>query len=196
MGRCNLPAVLQAAALFLSSIREISAASWTAQSLPDPQKEPHQCGRQTAGWVCSPDGLLATEQMDVIQGNIVAIRKGEDPYTGLSCDKQQVWVPIELLVVVVESTSGRGDAPERIEAFARGVHDRFGVGTCGSGVVLALATTDRQVRLQRAMLRLCCSCRLLTLCTLRSIAADICTSSNMQPTEHPSLLVIRATEAQ
>lgn len=51
--------------------------------------------------------------------------------------------------MVVGKVDGHGDASKRVQRFATGVHDRFGVGSkeCGSGVVIALSVEDRQVRI-------------------------------------------------
>lgn len=120
--------------------------AWDVKAFPDPQKSPSACGRDVTGWVCSPDGRLAPAELNVIEGHIRAIHAGEKPYKKFVCDETGEEVAAEMLVVVVDKVAGgRGDAATAA-AFARGLHDRLGVGTCGSGVVLMVSVQDRQVR--------------------------------------------------
>ena len=122
------------------------ARAWTAADLPDPQTSPEACGRETTGWICSPDALVSGESLNVLEGTVRHIYAGKEPYTKLTCPENGDAVPAEVLVAVVRRVDGRGDAERKVEAFARGLHNRFGVGTCGSGVVLALSVEDRHVR--------------------------------------------------
>jgi hypothetical protein len=102
-------------------------------------------------WVCSPDGLVSDHRLDIIQGNINFIYAGEDPYSKVYCAATHQNVSIELLAVVIDEVDGPGDAYQRVAAFTRGIHNRFGVGSmeCGSGAVLVISVSDRQVRLTR-----------------------------------------------
>ena len=97
--------------------------------------------------MCSPDGLVDGHTLDVVQGHINAIHDGTDPYSTLLCPATGKNVPVEVLATVVGKVDGRGEPRQRVERFATGVHDRFGVGSkeCGSGVVIAVSVEDRQV---------------------------------------------------
>lgn len=105
------------------------------------------CRRSVSGWVCSPDGLVKDHMLDVIQGHINAIYYGEDPYSKVFCGAKHQNTSIQVLAVVIDKVDGRGDASRRVARFARGVHDRFGVGSadCGSGAVVVVSVDDRQV---------------------------------------------------
>ena len=52
-----------------------------------------------------------------------------------------------MLAVVIDKVDGHGAASKRVAKFARGIHDRFGVGSadCGSGAVVVVSVDDRQV---------------------------------------------------
>jgi hypothetical protein len=53
----------------------------------------------------------------------------------------------QVAVAVVKSVGGAGSAATRAERFAKAVHDSWGVGdACGSGILLLVATEDRQAR--------------------------------------------------
>jgi hypothetical protein len=93
------------------------------------------------------DGFVTDRKLDVIQGDINAIYAGEDPYSKVFCDATQRNTAVELLAVVIDKVDGFGDASRRVAAFARGIHDRFGVGSaaCGSGAVVVVSVEDRQV---------------------------------------------------
>jgi Modulator of levamisole receptor-1 len=139
-------------ALLLSLVVCVSSASpaWDARDFPNPQTDPSTCGRDVKGWVCSPDGVVSSESLAVTEGNIRAIYAGTNPYKKLFCKSSQTEVPAEVFVAVVNRVGGSGPPEKRAESFARALHDRFGVGSCGSGVVLLLAVEDRQVRLRDA----------------------------------------------
>jgi hypothetical protein len=123
------------------------ASAWTPQIFPDPQKDPAACGRDVTGWVCSPDKLVKPESLSVIEGTIRAIHSGIEPYTKMTCPETGEKVFAEVLVAAVQKVDGFGSETHRVEQFARGLHDRFGVGSCGSGVVLAISVDDRKVSL-------------------------------------------------
>jgi Modulator of levamisole receptor-1 len=97
--------------------------------------------------VCSPDGLLDADTLSVIQGDINKIFSGEPPYSPLYCPATELDTAVEVLAVIVDKVDGPGDAPTRVKRFAKGVHNRFGVGSrkCGSGIVVAVSVDDRQV---------------------------------------------------
>lgn len=126
----------------------LPAAAWNVHNFPNPQESPRECGRDVTGWVCSPDNLVPKDTLSVVEGHIRAIYNGETPYSKVTCPETGTAVSAEVLVAVVESVEGSGSAPARAQAFARGLHDRFGVGTCGSGVVFLVSVMDRQVRCQ------------------------------------------------
>jgi hypothetical protein len=121
------------------------AGAWTSENFPDPQKDPQACGRDVTGWVCSPDKLVKPESLAVIEGTIRAIHEGIEPYKQMLCAETGELVPSEILVAAVRKVDGSGSTAQRVEGFARGLHNRFGVGTCGSGVVLVISVDDRQV---------------------------------------------------
>jgi hypothetical protein len=121
------------------------AGAWTAANFPDPLKDPPACGRDVTGWVCSPDKLVKPDSLAVIEGTIRAIHKGIEPYKQMLCVETGQSVPSEIFVAAVKKVDGSGSKAQRVEEFARGLHDRFGVGTCGSGVVLVISVDDRQV---------------------------------------------------
>lgn len=131
------------------------ARAWSVANFPDPQSNPEACGRATTGWICSPDALVSGESLSVLEGTVRHIYAGKEPYTTLTCPDTGEAAPVEVLVAVVRKVDGRGDADSRVEAFARGLHDRFGVGSCGSGVVLAVSVEDRHVRSRRRALLPC-----------------------------------------
>lgn len=120
---------------------------WTVDSLPDPQTNPEACGRDVKGWVCSPDGLVDKDTLSVIQGYIVTIYAGKNPYSELYCSTKGQDVPAELMAVVVNNVEGHGNPADKVAHFASGIHDRFGVGSkqCGSGAVIVMSVEDRQV---------------------------------------------------
>lgn len=145
-----MPRLLQILlSIALSAVSD--ARGWTVASLPDPTASPHECGRDVAGWVCSPDGLVNQADLDTIQGYITTIYSGVYPYSELTCSEQytDVEVPVEIMAVIVDQVQGTGDAATKVAAFTKGIHARFGVGdaVCGSGVVLVVSVNDRQVRL-------------------------------------------------
>lgn len=134
--------MLAAIALFLPLVY-----GWTINSLPDPQADPQGCGRDVKGWVCSPDGLVATDELSVIQGNIMTIYDGAYPYSKMICPRSDEDVPVELMAIIVNKVDGKGDPAMRVARFATGIHDRFGVGSkdCGSGAVIVMSVQDKQV---------------------------------------------------
>lgn len=123
------------------------AYGWTIDSLPNPQANPAACGRDVKGWVCSPDGLVGKSELNVIQGNIMTIFDGSHPYSKMFCPQTGSDVHVELMAVVVNRVDGNGDPAMKVERFATGIHDRFGVGSkeCGSGAVIVMSVQDRQV---------------------------------------------------
>lgn len=123
------------------------ANGWSVDTLPDPRTNPLACGRPAAGWVCSPDGLMVTDDLSVIQGYISTIYAAEYPYSELFCPDASQYVPIELMAVIIDEVQGTGDVAVKVSNFAKGILTRFGVGSkvCGSGAVIVISVEDRQV---------------------------------------------------
>eukprot|EP00892_Ulva_mutabilis_P011785 jgi/Ulvmu1/897/UM101_0005.1 len=138
---------MKAVLLALLAILSSSAYGWSVDSLPDPQTNPKACGREVIGWVCSPDGVVDKDTLSIIQGNIVTIYAGKDPYSELYCPHTGENVPVELMAVIVSKVDGDGNPADKVAHFAAGLHDRFGVGSkaCGSGAVIVISVKDRQV---------------------------------------------------
>lgn len=135
--------------LFLLCAGLVRAHGWTVDSLPDPRTSPQACGRQAAGWTCSPDGLVDEGYLSIIEGYISSIYSGEYPFSKLVCDESADDVPVEVMALIVKEIEGAGDAAAKVAHFAKGIHSRFGVGDadCGSGVVVVIGVQDRQVLL-------------------------------------------------
>jgi hypothetical protein len=127
----------------------ISVLGWSASTLPNPVEDPASCGTGISGRVCSPDGLLDKKYIPVIQRHMNSIYEGEVPYSRLFCPANGQEVPIELMATVVSKVEGDKSDGTRVMRFAKGIHERFEVGTngCGNGAVVVISVEDRQVRL-------------------------------------------------
>lgn len=57
------------------------AARWSPDTYPNPLKDVKSCGRRgVTSWVCDPDGIIAYDSANVVEGILKKIYNGEPPY--------------------------------------------------------------------------------------------------------------------
>jgi len=122
-------------------------------AFPNPALEFEECGATGPSKLCDPGGVMTAQARAVVEARIAAV---EQASSLRGCGDTEIAV-----VVVTRRLRGRsaGDddsndaddsnAAEAAEAFARGLHDKFGVGDgkCHTGAVLLIALRDRQTYL-------------------------------------------------
>lgn len=140
------------AALCLASCRAAPAGGWSPASFPDPQKDPSACGRPSRGTVCDPDGILSEGAADRVQGTIIDILDGAPPYVKHDCGDVRHGYSVAVAVMRRMDPSvgagGTGPSPpaSRARAFAKALHDAWGVGdaACNDGVLVLVSVDDHQ----------------------------------------------------
>jgi uncharacterized membrane protein YgcG len=124
-------------ALFCYSIHAASfgpKGGWKLSDLPNPMIDPAKCGRGAVprSSVCDCDHILTKSQQDEIEGHINFIKEGE----------------VAVSVIHQMDLVGTGYSIEKgSEVFARGLHDRWGVGSAekNNGILVFLSIADRAV---------------------------------------------------
>ena len=132
MARQTLPFLLLALLTVTSAARR-----WSLLEYPNPNVDLDWCGRRgVRSSICDPDLVLSYESANVV----------EDALNAIAADHgYQVAVA---LVEEMEAVRGM-DKPANAEFWAKGLHDRWGVGDAATqkGVVLFLAKLDRRVHI-------------------------------------------------
>ena len=141
-----------------------AASPWTPQAYPNPTKDLQSCGRHgKPSWICDPDHILSEYSADVVEGTIKDILQARDPYRRSPCPNLPVEAPgyqvssnwfacstastraqalcvLQVAVALVKSMKlQRGnDEAEQAAAFAKSIHQKWGVGasSCDNGLVL------------------------------------------------------------
>lgn len=127
-----------------------STRAWTPATYPNPQKDLDACGRRgVPSRVCDPDGVLTLEGANMVEGAIQKIETGEEPYARMRCGElglrgYQVAVAV---MQKMDTKKQHGDAAAAAQAFAKQLHDSWGVGhaECHNGVLLLVSVSDRQI---------------------------------------------------
>eukprot|EP00798_Chlamydomonas_sp_ICE-L_P020928 gene20928-27777_t len=152
--RCSLHLLLSLvlAVVLLASCSSADNASprdWTVETFPDPQHQPEACGRPGVALsrVCDPDGLLNEKSKDIIEGLIIKVDEGSEPYAKRKCGGEEKGFEIGV-VIMAGFASNHGELPAHAAArMARGIHDKWGVGsgTCNNGLLLLASLRERQI---------------------------------------------------
>ena len=79
------PSVLLLLLALTASVSSASAKPWSPRTFPDPAVDWASCGAKAKSHVCDPDGLLTAEQHAVLDGMLMDIEDGKDPYARHSC---------------------------------------------------------------------------------------------------------------
>lgn len=111
----------------------------TPRELPNPMKDPAQCGRPNVprSQICDPDEMLKKESKDVVEGYINAITKAE------------------VAVAIVNSMSsafiGVDDLDTATRRFAMQLHNAWGIGDASTqnGILVFLSIGDRTIFISR-----------------------------------------------
>lgn len=127
-----------------------SAAPWRPQDFPNPTIDFKACGREGSSSVCDPDGLLSPKARDRIEGVLLDVAAGTDPYALRDCGAQLEGFQVAVAVMKSMEVPASETPASQAEAFAKDLHACWGVGdkACNNGALLLLATDDRQVRHQ------------------------------------------------
>lgn len=151
MGRAGLLALVAAAFVAAASGKRSSGSSSVAYSLetyPNPTGEGSRCGPHDR--VCDPQRVLSAAAAERIQDAIFALER--DNELAHACGSvagagYQVAVALVKKMDIPWTSSKESYA----ETFARGLHDRWGVGhaACDDGVVLFLSVEDRYMFISR-----------------------------------------------
>jgi uncharacterized membrane protein YgcG len=159
--------LIVAAALHATPVAAASTEQWTPSSLPNPVKDPAACGRPDvpSSAVCDPDAVLSRSSggADVVEGLLAGIRAAAPPYARSPCasraERKQGAAGYPVAVALVSRMArevegiGEEDPEGKSKAFAKRLHDLWGVGrSCGGrdgdksddGVVIFLSVQDRQ----------------------------------------------------
>ncbi|GBF97799.1 lactase-phlorizin hydrolase [Raphidocelis subcapitata] len=126
----------------------LERAPWTPAAYPNPQRDVGACGRRgVSSFLCDPDGVMSYDAANLAEGLIAQVERGEAPYTRAPCGAGLQGFQIAVALMRRLQVDGSQSPGEAAAAFARGLHDAWGVGSgaCDNGVVLLLATRDRQV---------------------------------------------------
>lgn len=128
--RCALAVAVAAAHALLGAEAQ---HTWN-EPTPNPMQDPTACGQRVSSLVCDPDGLLQSTG-----GLKAALETLTADYEYPGCGGY------EMAVVVVRHIRGGTDSD--VEAFAKATMDAWRVGkaACNNGIVLAIATEDRQM---------------------------------------------------
>ncbi|RYH22437.1 TPM domain-containing protein [archaeon] len=124
----GIAALLQCGAMFQSAGRALA-------DYPNPNLDPLACGRLEVARssVCDPDKLLSKDDKNLIEGYINKISQAQ------------------VAIAVMDKMSMRGlsttDIDTASERFARGLHDKWGVGDAEkqNGILLFFSISDRAV---------------------------------------------------
>lgn len=126
----------------------VHAAPWSPGTFPNPQKDLYQCGRRgVRSMICDPDGIMSYEDANVAEAVINKIGNGEKPFIRAPCgDLGPRGYQVAIALMSKFEAAGGVDAAATAKAFARALHDSWGVGeaACQNGVLLLLSIGDRQ----------------------------------------------------
>jgi uncharacterized membrane protein YgcG len=110
----------------------------TMEEIPNPMANPAECGRPgvAASAICDPDNLLSKQNKDDIESKINALHS-----------------TAELAVVIIDQMKSESSwsffrsIDSMTEKFARGLHDKWGVGdkNTNNGVLIFLSIRDRSM---------------------------------------------------
>lgn len=136
--RSHVNNLLLVSATLLLQLAFVLAALRDLDNVPDPMASPAACGREHANRsaICDPDHQLTVLDKDTIEGYI-----------------NKASFHAQIAVAVVKGINLKafpdGDLSDATEAFARALHDQWGVGRAvqQDGVLLLLSIADRTVYL-------------------------------------------------
>ena len=113
---------------------------WSADTLPNPSKHGDWVSTQPSSYVCNPDGVLTHGCEQTLNALLSELEHGVTvPCSGV--DR-----PYQVAVVAVQHMRDGSDGATA-EAFAKGVHDIWGVGypPAQTGAVVFIALQDKQL---------------------------------------------------
>mmetsp|Transcript_2205 Transcript_2205/g.6557 ORF Transcript_2205/g.6557 Transcript_2205/m.6557 type:complete len:438 (-) Transcript_2205:179-1492(-) len=126
----------------------VAAKTWSPEVYPNPNTNAAQCHRSGRGMsaVCDPDDVVSDEERDTLEGIINRIYEGEKPFKKTHCGNHIVGYEVAVALVKKMDVEilGHTNTAERAKAFAKALHDSWGVGdaTCNTGVLLFLSLDD------------------------------------------------------
>lgn len=121
---------------------------WNPQTYPNPVVDLELCGRKgVKSWICDPDGIITYESANVVEAVLRKIRRGEAPYSKMSCGGEQTGFQVAVALMNQFAQPMHEDPEVVAESFAKHIHDTWGVGdaACNNGVVVFLAIKNRQM---------------------------------------------------
>jgi len=131
--------------LMLFPIRGYLEPDWNARNFPNPTSRDGSCGfeKGLSKWVCDPNNLLSHDEFNEIEEAIKTINLMSDSH----CKDK----PIQIAVAILEKMTYSGSKEEAAEAFARGLHDIWGVGdkNCQNGILYFISVEDRYQYISR-----------------------------------------------
>ena len=138
----SCPAISVVVALLAFLRTSHATAPWAVGAFPKPGDSSTACGSQGLDRVCDPDSVLESDELRLeVQKEI----HGLEHRTPHPCGTASV-EGFQLAVGIARSIQGGAGSAG---AFARGLHDAWGVGhaECNDGLVLLLSIGDRQAHI-------------------------------------------------
>lgn len=133
--------------ILLVSANLAISREWKPDNFPNPKRDVDTCGRGFASSICDPDNVLKRKEADEIEGAIMDVAQGEEPFTVRPCGDRPEGYHVGV-AIMRKMDIPDGVSPERFaETFARALHDAWGVGSeaCDNGILVLLAVDDRQI---------------------------------------------------
>jgi hypothetical protein len=113
------------------------------------EKNGFSCGPADLDRVCDPSSLLSSEAAASVQRILRDIEFSDE--TKHDCGNLRTGFQVAFALASKVAIPNFGSKENTIEAFAKGLHDRWGVGhaQCNDGIVLMLSANDRYVSISQ-----------------------------------------------
>ncbi|KAF6250917.1 TLP18.3, Psb32 and MOLO-1 founding proteins of phosphatase-domain-containing protein [Scenedesmus sp. NREL 46B-D3] len=122
---------------------------WSPATYPNPQKDVYDCGRDgRKSSVCDPDNILSKESANMVEGLINEIAEATPPFRSAECGSLgQKGFQVAVALMHKMDHAKHADKAATAKAFARALHDAWGVGDpeCQNGLLVLMAINDREV---------------------------------------------------
>lgn len=130
-----------------SLIASIKATSWSPSDFPNPKTDWQACNRNVKSSVCDPDRILSKDEADLVDGTLIDLYAGNDPFARLPCaEKEPQGLQVGVAIINHMKIPSEKTSADQAAYFAQQLHNQWGVGdkTCKNGVLLFLSIQDRQ----------------------------------------------------
>jgi uncharacterized membrane protein YgcG len=130
-----------------SLIASIKATSWSPSEFPNPKTDWKACNRNMKSSVCDPDRILTKDDADLLDGTLIDLYAGNDPFARLPCaDEEPQGLQVGVAIINHMKIPSDKSPVDQAAYFAQQLHNQWGVGdkTCKNGVLLFLSIQDRQ----------------------------------------------------